>query len=360
MGDPSKASPQDQWMAHPSIGVQVDQLGTGTGGGSLIHDPVFQRLVEAMEADADEADKEWKANLGNPVFQYLDASVLAEYKTVGAECETARGNFTAEWNRLVFGGGNAKKLLAVYDMFSLRMGMLQRANERVEALVAIDFAKLLEPFLQFLMRLKKIQLAIELQRKLKRLQADLEEAETAVTKAEVKTALNIAISVVTTVVAPEATLAKLALAGGGMVAHIALDHGLGGSTTTGTVVFIAGDSGDFIELTHKGKEAIEKIKGGSKSIGVAAAAVTAVLDIHEVYEGKEKVEKVEKELEEVQKELEKLLSGALPLLADFIALDRMIKVAPAVVNKALAAGDDAAKNYDAMKREIEKAISEGL
>jgi hypothetical protein len=175
-----------------------------------------------------------------------------------------------------------------------------------------------------------------------------------VTKAEVKTALNIAVSAVTTIIAPEATLAKLLLGGGGMVVHIVIDRSLGEGSVTGTVDFVAGDGGEFVELSKHGKEAIEKLKGGSKSIGVA----TAVLDVKDIYEGKERVEEVKKEIEEVNKGYEELMAGVLPMIREFIALDRLIQSVPAVLNKALAAGNDAAKNYDAVKREIEAAIQE--
>src|SRR6185437_13113434 len=139
--------------------------------------------------------------------------------------------------------------------------------------------------------------------------------------------------------APEATLAKLLLSGGGMVAHIAIDHSLGEPTVTTTTIAVVGDSGDFIELSKHGKEAIEKLKGGSKTIGVAAAAITAVLDVRDIYEGKERVEEVEKEIEVVKKGYEELMAGVLPMIPEFIELDRLIRLAPIVLNKALAAGD---------------------
>jgi hypothetical protein len=330
-----------------------------SGGASLVNDQDFERLIEAMEADATEADREWKSNLSNVLFTFLEPKALADYKAEGTDCENARGTFNSEWNQIVLGRGDPKKLLAAYDIYSLRIGALQRANERIDALIAIDFAKLLAPFLEWVMRVKKFQLAQKFQRQLKRLIEDLEAAESAVTKAQVKTALNIAVSAITTIVAPEATLAKLLLAGGGMVVHIVIDRNLGEGSVTGTVVFVAGDGGEFVELSKHGKEAIEKLKGGSKSIGVAAAAVTAVLDVKDIYEGKERVEGVKKEIEEVKKGYEELMAGVLPMIPEFIALDRLIQSVPAVLKKALAAGDDAAKNYDAMKREIQAAIREG-
>jgi uncharacterized coiled-coil DUF342 family protein len=139
-----------------------------------------------------------------------------------------------------------------------------------------------------------------------------------------------------------------------------IDRSLGEGSVTGTVVFVAGDGGEFVEeLSKHAKEAIEKLRGGSKSIGVAGAAVTAVLDVKDIYEGKERVEEVKKEIEEVKKGYEELMAGVLPMIPEFIALDRLIQSVPAVLKKALAAGDDAAKNYDAMKREIQAAIREG-
>jgi hypothetical protein len=339
------------------LGMQVSQA--ASGGASLVNDPNFERLIEAMEADATDAHDEWKSNLSNVLFTFFAPEVLAQYKTDGTDCDDAQGTFNSEWNQIVLGRGDPKKLLKAYTIFSLRIGALQRANERIDALIAIDFAKLLEPFLKWVMRVKKFQLAQKFQRQLQRLMADLHAAESAVTKAKVKTALNIAVSAITTIVAPEATLAKLLLAGGGMAAHITIDRSLGEGSVTGTVVFVAGDGGEFVELSKHGKEAIEKLKGGSKSIGVAAAAITAVLDVKDIYEGKERVEEVKKELEEVKKGYEELMAGVLPMIPEFIMLDKLIKSAPAVLKKALAAGDNAAKNYDAIKREIQKAIQEG-
>jgi hypothetical protein len=336
---------------------QPDQ--TARPGASLVNNPQFEKLVEAMEADGEDADSTWKSQVNDGVFAFLAPEVHTRYNADGTDCDKARGDFNLEWNKIVAGKGDPKQLLAAYDIFSLRIGALQQANTRVAALIAIDFATKIAPFLAFVMKLKKFDLAQQFKKRLEKLLADLDKAETAVTKAEVKTALNIAVSVITTIVAPEATLAKVLLAGGGMAAHIVIDRSLGEGTVTGTVVFVAGDSGEFVELSKDGKEAIEKLKGGSKSIGVAAAAVTAVLDVNDVFEGKEVVEKIKVEIEETRKGFDDLMAGVLPLIPDFIMLDKLIQALPDVVNKAIAAGNDAAKNYDAIKQEIQKAIQEG-
>ncbi len=242
-----------------------------SGGASLVNNLLYQKLAEAMEADADDADAEWKSNLSNRLFTFLAPEVLAQYKADGTDCENARGTFNSEWNQIVLGGGDLKKLLAAWNIYSLRIQALERANERIQALIAIDFAKLLGPFLDWVMRVKKFELAQKFQRQLTRLKADLDAANSAVTKAEVKTALNGVVSLITLLVVPEATLVKVLLAGGGMVAHIVIDQSLGEGSVKGTVVFVAGDGGEFVELSEHGKEAIEKLKlgkvGGSKIIG---------------------------------------------------------------------------------------------
>src|SRR5260221_4817430 len=133
--------------------MQVSQA--ASGGASLVNDSNFERLIEAMEADATEADAEWKSNLSNVLFTFFAPEVLAQYEADGTDCEIARGTFNSEWNQIVLGGGDPKKLLAAYDIYSLRIGALQRANERIQALIAIDFAKLLAPLLAWVMRVKK-------------------------------------------------------------------------------------------------------------------------------------------------------------------------------------------------------------
>jgi hypothetical protein len=372
---PDQAAPGQ--VADPNAGQAADQMALGQAapsqpagnpsqpdqpaptGASLINDPTFEKLIEAMEADGEEADTQWKSQVNDGVFRFLAPEVQTKYNVDGTDCDKARGDFNLEWNKIVAGKGDPKKLLAAYDIFSLQIGALQQANARVAALIAIDFVTMIAPFLAFVMKLKKFDLARQFKKRLEQLLTDLDKAESAVTKAEVKTGLNIVVSAITTIVAPEATLAKLLLAGGGMAAHIVIDRGLGEGTVTGTVVFVAGDSGDFVELSKDGKEAIEKLKGGSKSIGVAAAAITAVLDVNDVFEGKEVVEKIKTEIEEIRKAYDDLMAGVLPLVPELIMLDKLIQSLPAVVNKAIAAGNDAAKNYDAIKQEIQKVILEG-
>lgn len=50
------------------------------------------------------------------------------------------------------------------------------------------------------------------------------------------------------------------------------------------------------------------------------------------------------------------MAGVLPLQSDFIMLDKLIRSLPELVNKVLQVGNDAAKNYDAIKREIRLPI----
>ena len=328
-------------------------------GASLVNDPAFERLIEAMEEDGEEADATWKSQVNDGIFTYINADIHAQYNADGVECDKARGNFNLEWNKIVGGKGDPKALMAAYDLYALKIGALQMANARVDALIAIGFLNKIAPFLAWVLKVKQFELALQFQKRLKKLAADLEQAESAVKDAKVKMALNIVVSAVTTIAAPEEVLAKVLVSGGSMAVHIVIDQSLGNGQVAGTVVFVTGDSGDFIELSKHGKEAIEKLKGGSKTIGVAAAAITAVLDYDEVKESKEIVEKLKKELEETSKAFDELMAGVLPLEADFIMLDKLIHDLPDMVQKAIDAGNDAAINYDAIKQEIARAIQEG-
>jgi hypothetical protein len=324
-------------------------------GASPVDDPEFWKLVEPMDADADAANNTWKSQASNGVFRFLAPEVRAQYTAAGTDCDKARNDFF----EIVNGKGDPKRLSRAFFMFSLRLGALQQANARVGALIAIDFGGKIAPCLAFVMKLMKFELAQQFKKRLEKLLADLDKAETAVTKAEVKTALNIAVSFITTIITPEAALARVLLAGGGVSAHIVIDHSLGEGKVEGTVVFVAGDSGDVIGLIKEGREAIEKLKGLSKTIGVAAAAITAAFDGKDIFEGREVVEKIKVEMEETRKGFADLMAGVLPLLPDFIKLDKLIQSLSGVVNKAIAAGNDAAKNYDVVKQNIQEFIQQG-
>jgi hypothetical protein len=328
-------------------------------GHDLVNDPDFEKLIEAMEADADEADKDWKSQVSDSVFDFLAPEQKTAYNQDGTQCEQARGDFNAEWNKIVFNrGGDPAKFLKAYDVFSLWIGALQRSNERVEALIQIGFDAKVGVFITFLRKWSQFCLVNRLTKRIEQLNKDLEAAEHAVTKAEIKTALNLVVSAVTLIVAPEAVLAKVALSAGGVAVHIAIDQTLGEGSATGTVVFVAGDSKEVIELSEHGEEALEKLKLGGKRLGVAGAAITGVLDVKDVYEGKEKVEKVAKEIEDLEKALDNVVNGSGDLVPQLAAFDKVLQALRIAVAQAIARGNDAAVNYDAIKAEITKVLHE--
>ncbi len=365
-GAPGEAVPADAPVqAGPTQGgaapadAPADGPAAPSPGAELVNDKAFQRLVEIMEADGDDADAQWQTQINDSVFNYLDPSQKTAYSQDRTLCVQAQGDFTAEWNKVVFGGGDVAKLLQTYDVFSLRIGALQRSNERVEALISLDLEVRLGVLLVFLRKWSQNSYIYRVGKTLERLKKELEQAEHEVTNAKVKVALNLVVSAITLVVAPEEVLAKVAYSVGAMGVHIAIDRTLGEGSATGTVVFVAGDSKEVIELSKEGGEALEKLKVGGKRLGVAGAAVTAVLDIKEVYEGKEKVEHIKDEIEELEKLLEALVAGSAEMLPKLVALDTAIQALRGVLAQIIAKGNDAAQNYGAIKAKIEEVLKEG-
>src|SRR6185295_1995983 len=72
--------------APPTIaGAPGSQYQAAPGSGPLVNDPDYERLIEAMEADADDAHEEWKSNLSSRLFSYFAPEVLAQYKAEGID-----------------------------------------------------------------------------------------------------------------------------------------------------------------------------------------------------------------------------------------------------------------------------------
>ncbi len=364
MAPPKTLTPQDEWMAHPSIGVNVGgsaQPADTAGGSPLVNDPSFEKLIEAMEADGDAAQAQWKSQTSDGVFDFLPAATHTQYNADASDCDKAQGDFNAEWNKVVLGKGDPAKLLAAYDIFSLRIGALEVSNARIEAFITLGIVAKLQALGMFVKALSLELIKRRLNRQLEALTAELTKAESEVTQAEVKLALNAAFSAITLIIAPEAVLAKIAVGVGAITVHIIIDESLGEGSATGKVVFVGGESQEVVEgMSETFKEGVEKYGAvGKKSFGIAGAALTAVLDGKEVYEGHEKVERIRKDIESVRKAFDDIMAGLTPRVPEFIAQEAAMKQLNVVVGKAMASANDAAKNYDAIEQEIQKAMKEG-
>jgi hypothetical protein len=75
--------------------------------------------------------------------------------------------------------------------------------------------------------------------------------------------------------------------------------------------------------------------------------------------GSSSVENIKVEIEDTQKAFDDLMDGVLPLQSGFIMPDKLVRSLPDLVNKPLQVGNDAAKNRDAIKGEIQNVIQEG-
>ncbi len=330
-------------------------------GSSLVKDPNFEKLIEALEADEETAQSEWKSQTADSLFNFLSPDVHTQYNADGTDCAKAHDEFNTEWNKIQFGKGDPAKLLAAFNIFWLRIAALQTSNARINAFIAIKVATQLTAVGVFLRQLSIDVLKLRINARLKALITELEKAESEVTNAKWKMGLNIAVSAITLVLAPEEALGKVAVGFGAVTVHIVIDEKLGEGSAEGKVVFVAGESQEAVEaVSEPFKEAVETLGVvGKKSFGVAGAAFTAILDKRELDEAREKVERLQQETEELQKAFDDLMAGLIPRVPKFIALEKAMIQMNDVIAKAMSSANDAKKDYDEIKQEIEKAIREG-
>ena len=176
--------------------------------------------------------------------------------------------------------------------FGCALQRSETSNARINAFIAIKVATQLTAVGVFLRQLSIDVLKLRINARLKALITELEKAESEVTNAKWKMGLNIAVSAITLVLAPEEALGKVAVGFGAVTVHIVIDEKLGEGSAEGKVVFVAGESQEAVEaVSEPFKEAVETLGVvGKKSFGVAGAAFTAILDKRELDEAREKVE----------------------------------------------------------------------
>jgi hypothetical protein len=312
----------------------------------LVKDRSFQSLVQNMDNDARAAEQQWKSQAGNSVFAGFPAVFLARYRADGTELLKRRGDFNAEWNRVVLGRGDPKKLLAACDAYSLNLGALQESNTCIKALIDVNAASraggLLKTVSGVIQALPDV-----FERELKLLQPAPVKAEKDVSDAKLKRALNVAASAVTFVLVPETALVRAVVAVGGITAHLIVDNALGHGTAKGGAVFVVGD----------GVEAIKKLgEGGKKLVGGLAAVTTFKFDSHEVREAQQVVERLRPMIARTISAYKDFMAKALQLAPRLQALEVGIKALTQEIKTALTKGKDAAKNYDAVRNSIKKAL----
>jgi hypothetical protein len=329
----------------------------GDAGDALVTDPEFERLVGAMEDEADDAIDTWNTQSTDSIFTYLKPEVQAQYQANGMGLQNSQQDFRAA---LGANPVDAKQLLAAFDAYSLRLGALVDSNAQLDALSAIGIAAALKPLFVYLMGVTKIMRKHRLEALLQRLNADLAQAESEVKDVKWKRRLNAVITVITLVAAPESALARIALAGGAITAHVVIDGALGSGSVKGKLVFVHGDGAEIAEnMGESMKEAVEALgEGGKKFLGAAAGVMTFKLDTDELDEAKEAVERVKDDIKDVQKAYDDLMAGILPLIPEFISLDSTINRLNQTINQSLAVSSiDTAAQYKSLRDLISKAAA---
>ena len=304
----------------------------------------------------------WKSQSNDTVFTYLAAEQKSAYAQDGSLCQQAKDEFVTAWNTIsvkvfkktVVEKSDVTRLLQAYDVFSLRIGALQRSNERIEALIEIGVDTVIGALIKLLRNWNKAQIIREFQARIVKFTKELEEANSEVTKTEVKAGLNALASILSTFVLPEKLLVSLGMIG----VHIIIDHALGEPSAAGTVVFVVGDSKEPVSaLSKEAEEFLNKSKYTGKALGSAGLVVTGLLDLNEVWKGKEKVQKVMEDLAALEKRLDEIIQESADLPKQLAMLDAAVNSLQQQVAAAVTRGNDAAKNYDAIKAEIDKVLA---
>lgn len=329
-------------------------------GWSLVNNPAFKKIVDDMVADSDAAIGVWSSQVGDGMFKFLPPDTQGQYNKDGADLKAAEGDFNAEWNKIVFNkGGDLNKLIATFNVFSLRADAIQRSNVRVGALIEINVAQQSQEVLNFLEQIRQ-PVMNGFEGSIKEAESALRKAEANVTKQEVKAALNLALSGATLLIDPAVAWGKIALGLGGIALHMGLDAGLGNPTATGWAAFCAGDQKDVLDGAISGYEHYsETFVIGKKSLGSAAAGITALLDAKEIDEALDQVIEANNKLDEALDLMDKLLQGELPLLPKLSVVAKTKQDLQQKISQALARGNDAAKDYSSIQKQIENAIAQG-
>lgn len=315
-------------------------------GSELVEDDDFKKFIAKMEDDADKAEAQWKSQSTKSDLADFPQGFMTQYKGDCDDMIKAQRDFNGEWTKIVLKRGSVNKLLSTHMNYTLNLGALQNSNARCEALLDVGVNVRAKAWILRLTELAKAAQAAQLVRELGDLKRELEKAKDEVTDAEVKRVLNVAISAVVLVVAPESAVIEIGVAAGGLTAHLLVDHAWGQSTDKGAAVFVAGD----------GPAVIAKLgEGVKKFAGAAAAVATFKFDSDEVAEAKAVVERIRPKLKKVVDDQDDFIAGLLPMSPKLRQLDTEMDSVLQEIGRAKARSYNAAKNYDAMKNAIKKA-----
>lgn len=342
--------------------AQAEGSGDGSQGGSdqsppSVSDPEIQKLVEDMDADADDALAEWKSQGTNGVFGFLAPELRAEYSADGAACSQAKDNFTTEWDKIVFGGGDPEKLFEAWQLYALRLGALQEANALVEALIDVNVESAVKALLGFVLASSQRLLAFHLKERIAALRAKLDEARSTLTKAKWRAFGDAVVDVVAIVVVPEDQVARVAFSLGKSAVRFGI-HKLTASPGDSESVGLEYSSGDGMRLSllsQGTREIRDKLRVVRTRINnVAKLGTDAIRDLDQIDEDKKIVEAIETALADLQAELDKVLQGVVPLTEQLISLDTAIRAVNDALTQSISRVKDAAKQYV----ELEAALQE--
>ena len=286
----------------------------------------------------------------NAVFRHLPSNMVRDYKRLAADANRQYEVACKEFEKYKKSKKkNEKKLYGEIEKFTLKMGMLEEANAMYSAYLAAGVGQLVTAYVDgFIKWLQGLGVeATELVDTLKKLEKMVKKAEREVTEAKAQRILNVLVTVVSLALGPTGTLARVAVALGGMTVHSLIDAGLGPSKGSGLGALNTG-VGEITGVHAKIDSA------GKKFLGAASAVLTLKMDGDEIDQAERQLRELQKVLQKAVNRFERVLRLLKSNMPKFQKAHVDLKRAAAGVESAKLRGRVAEKNLKHFKKELKK------
>jgi DNA repair exonuclease SbcCD ATPase subunit len=256
-------------------------------------------MLKKIDAEADTASREIKANLSSSLARDFPASRIRTYQSDIARFDSAQHAFNTEWWRVVFGSATeSKELVATFSKYLNALRMLQEQNDQFAAVRDSKLAELGAQFVGLMLLMEKASLGIRFKaivQELQRLKKLLEKALDEVTEAKIQLGLNLVLTAIGFAINPASATARILMAGGTITVSAIIDESLGpsGASVRGTINNTVG------EIAGANK----KLKPATKRLAKGVTIIYGLkMDGDEIAKALGKVEKVRKRIKDANKE----------------------------------------------------------
>ncbi len=262
--------------------------------------PIVNRYLDGIAKDSDSALATAKANLAYVGMKFYPSTLLKTYKLDRSRCDKAHGDFNLAFNKVANGISNdLKDLEAAYSKHVLALEVLERQNSDHSALIKANFAViasqlalLFVPFSPIAVRMR------DAEARWQKILKELNRAKKDARDAKVQAALNVAIGVVVTIIAPQTLIGRLVLVAGSTAVSVAINECMGSRGV--------GPLGASVSTVKGAVKASGKLKGGTaKAAGAVGTAATLLVDLSEIKDADRRAKLLLKEVKTAEKETKK-------------------------------------------------------